>query len=236
MSVSDRNPNDSNSPEPSNVTLGVDLPSFQASAIWNALSCTPGVGLSVIDTEGRLLFVNDLTSALFLESNLDYQGKTLADFHPPEFVEERLRMIRQCIDQGRPLGIDHIYHGNPIGSVLWPIPDAMPPHGRVIVVSRLRTDAEPTPRIQCETVATNYIGLGPLSVLTRRELEVLAILGHGLTVPEAARMLHRSPKTVERHKDSISRKLSLHGQAELVEIVTRMGLEISDATLKRYPE
>ncbi|TWU45170.1 Bacterial regulatory protein, luxR family [Novipirellula aureliae] len=77
-----------------------------------------------------------------------------------------------------------------------------------------------------EVVATQYIGLGTLDVLTRRELEVLVLLGHGLSVPRAAAILHRSPKTVERHKDSISKKLRLRGQAKLVGVATSVGLDL----------
>ena len=207
-------------------------------SIWMALSQTPGVGVSITDAEGNLVFVNDTTQALFSESTqIAYEGKTIADFHPPEFVVERLAMIQRVLKEGKPLAIRHIYHGRRIESTIWPIRDHSPPFNRVIVVSREAPHELDAPSLGpdiIETATTNYIDLGPLDILSKRELEVLVLLGNGLSVPRAAALLHRSPKTIERHKASIGKKLQLKGQAEMVAIVTSVGLEISDAKLKRY--
>lgn len=219
----------------------VDPPAIDPASLWMAMSRTPGVGVSITDAEGRLLFVNDTAMVLFSQtSGIDYQGKKISDFHPPEYVAERLAMVRRVLDQGKPLAIKHIYHGQRIESTIWPIRDASPPFNRVIVISRAdsgRTESggiDPSLAGAIETVSTQYIGLGPLSILTRRELEVAVLLGHGLSVPQVAKLLHRSPKTIQRHKAAISQKLDLHGQAELVAVVTAMGLDLDDTKLKRF--
>lgn len=204
--------------------------------MWMALAQTPGVGVSITDTHGNLLFVNDTSLVLFSGSaDTDYYGKTIADFHPPEFVAERLALINRVLTENRPLAIRHILNGNPIFSTVWPIRDRIEPFNRALVISRpgpaLEVDGQIPSNI--EVVPTEYIDLGPLSILTRRELEVLVLLGNGMSVPRAAAILHRSPKTIERHKESVSKKLSLRGQAELVYLVTSLGLELSDARLKR---
>ncbi|MGB7347643.1 MAG: LuxR C-terminal-related transcriptional regulator [Pirellulaceae bacterium] len=215
----------------------LDPPAFDPGSIWNAISRTPGVGVSITDANGRLLFINDTAMVLFSESaNVDYEGKTIADFHSAPFVAERLAMIRSVIEDGKPLSINHVYHGHRIESTVWPLRDKKPPNNRVIVVSHLQTndqgcDIGAAP----ETIATKYIDLGRLDVLTRRELEVFVLLGHGLSVPKVAATLHRSPKTIQRHKAAISEKLHLRGQAELVSIVATAGLEVSDAHLRRLP-
>lgn len=216
-----------------------DSPQIDPSSLWAAFSQTPGVGVSITDLQGRLLFVNDTSKVLFsCDPNVPTEGKTIADYHSPEFTRERLAMIKQVVEQKRPLRIRHIYHGHPIESTLWPTHDTSPPFDRVIVVSRERAAIEEDNAFgasDCETISSGYIGLGPLQVLTRRELEVLVILGHGRSVPEAAAILHRSPKTVERHKASISEKLHTRGHAELVQIVTSMGLELDDVNRSRLP-
>ena len=51
-------------------------------------------------------------------------------------------------------------------------------------------------------------------LLTRREVEVLRLLGDGLTNAEIARRLFLSPKTVEHHVARIYRKLDVHSRAE----------------------
>jgi DNA-binding NarL/FixJ family response regulator len=71
------------------------------------------------------------------------------------------------------------------------------------------------------------------SGISLREQEVLVLLGLGMTVPEVAAQLYRSPKTIERHKSSISKKLGTRRQCDLVEIVTSLGLELDDLQLKR---
>ncbi len=202
-----------------------------------ALSQSPGIGVSITDINGQLLFVNDTTMVLFSEqSNIDYAGKSIADFHPPEFVAERLAMIRKVVNESKTVRLRHLYRGRRIESTIWPIQDKRPPYNRVIVISH-QSNAElnvPVSQEAIETVTSQYIDLGALNVLSRRELEVLILLGHGLSVPKTAAVLHRSPKTIQRHKASISDKLGVRGQAELVQLVTELGLDLSDTKLKRF--
>ncbi|MCH8165038.1 MAG: helix-turn-helix transcriptional regulator [Planctomycetes bacterium] len=66
--------------------------------------------------------------------------------------------------------------------------------------------------------------LGPLSSLTQRELEVLALIGEGLSTAEIAKRLSRSTKTVEWHRTSLGRKLEASNRVELAHIAIRAGL------------
>ena len=59
------------------------------------------------------------------------------------------------------------------------------------------------------------------SVLTKREAEVIALLGHGLSNPEIADRLYISRKTVEHHVGNILAKLNLRGRAEAAAYAAR---------------
>ncbi len=63
-----------------------------------------------------------------------------------------------------------------------------------------------------------------LDGLTDREHEVLTHLAEGSSNDEIASALVISPKTVERHRENIMRKLNLHSRAELVRYAIRKGI------------
>jgi two-component system response regulator NreC len=63
-----------------------------------------------------------------------------------------------------------------------------------------------------------------LDGLTDRESEVLTYLAEGASNEEIATALVISPKTVERHRENIMKKLNLHSRAELVRYAIRKGI------------
>ena len=65
----------------------------------------------------------------------------------------------------------------------------------------------------------------PYERLTRREREVLHLVGEGLTSAEIADRLDISPRTVDMHRRHLVRKLNLTGQAALVRYALQRGLQ-----------
>ena len=61
------------------------------------------------------------------------------------------------------------------------------------------------------------IGSDPIDRLSNRELQVLSLLGRGLSSREAADGLGLSIKTVETHRQSLKRKLNLATNAQLLQ-------------------
>jgi DNA-binding NarL/FixJ family response regulator len=60
-----------------------------------------------------------------------------------------------------------------------------------------------------------------LSGLTSREQQVLRLIGRGMSRAEIARVLHRSPKTVDAHQTAIMNKLDIHDRVDLVRYAIR---------------
>jgi DNA-binding NarL/FixJ family response regulator len=64
---------------------------------------------------------------------------------------------------------------------------------------------------------TERFGSDPIERLSNRELQVLSLIGRGLSSREAADGLGLSVKTVETHRQSLKRKLNLATNAQLLQ-------------------
>ena len=63
-----------------------------------------------------------------------------------------------------------------------------------------------------------------MTALSRRELQVVALLAKGKTTPEIAVQLHISPGTVKTHRGNLLKKLDVHSVAEVTGYAIRTGL------------
>lgn len=63
-----------------------------------------------------------------------------------------------------------------------------------------------------------------IAELTLREQEVLRLLAQGFQRSDIANRIHRSPKTVDKHRAAVMRKLDIHDRAKLVLFAVREGL------------
>jgi DNA-binding NarL/FixJ family response regulator len=78
-------------------------------------------------------------------------------------------------------------------------------------------------------------GLGPatpagLHLLTARELDILRLIGDGLSPRRIAERLEISEHTIDNHKTRILRKLGMHRIVDLVRYAIGMGLSTVDPT------
>ena len=63
-----------------------------------------------------------------------------------------------------------------------------------------------------------------MKLLSEREIEVLALIGQGLSNEEVARQLRLAAKTVETHRGNIMRKLDLHSTRKLIRFALESGV------------
>ena len=61
-----------------------------------------------------------------------------------------------------------------------------------------------------------YISADPIDRLSNRELQILLMIGKGMSTRQTAHSLHLSIKTVESHRQRIKRKLNLSTGSQLV--------------------
>jgi len=73
----------------------------------------------------------------------------------------------------------------------------------------------------------------PWGSLTARERSILKLIAEGRTNRMAAAFLNLSPKTVEKHRASLMRKLGLRNVAELTLVALESGLIEQPGTVKR---
>ncbi|KAA0214769.1 MAG: DNA-binding response regulator [Leptolyngbya sp. PLA3] len=66
--------------------------------------------------------------------------------------------------------------------------------------------------------------IGSIARLTRREVEVLCLIGRGMSRVEVAATIRRSPKTVDAHRSSIMSKLGFTDRVQLARFAIREGL------------
>jgi DNA-binding NarL/FixJ family response regulator len=86
------------------------------------------------------------------------------------------------------------------------------------VIDRCGVSAEHPDRIRDARPASR------LALLTPRELQILRMIGRGMPRNDIARIIHRSPKTVDAHRASIMDKLGLHDRVDLARFAIREGL------------
>ena len=64
----------------------------------------------------------------------------------------------------------------------------------------------------------------PLASLTPREIEIVRLIGKGLSRTEIAAELSRSAKTIDGHQERIMKKLGIDSRSDLLRFAIREGL------------
>tara|TARA_Y100001933_G_C18952131_1_gene544251 strand:- start:549 stop:1214 length:666 start_codon:yes stop_codon:yes gene_type:complete len=198
------------------------------------LFCTdPAVGFALCDIDGRVVWVNDRSAELFIKGPAEQAvGRTLDELLGEEWAGERLEMFRRIAETGRPIISRHILHGRQLQSTIRLLTESEEDDPIFSIVTS-EGEHDPNDPDAFEIVESKFVHLGPLDSLTRREIEVLALIGHGMTSKQIASMLHRSVRTIEQHADSIRGKLKGATRVQLAQFARAACLEVKDAHLKR---
>lgn len=216
-------------------------PSRANPEIWNTFASDPTTGLTILTSDGLIEYLNPQSVRIFFGDDRDpgsVMGKTIFEIgFPQEWANERIDLIRDIIRTGKRRLLRTVWNGKQQFSWMSPIGgDDESPFDRVLVVTRripASHEGEFLIGDEIEVVHSGVICLGELSALTPRELQVLALLGQGLSIKDIAATLHRSVKTIENHRESIGRKLKRTRGVELAGIARSAGLTVEDSKRQR---
>lgn len=221
-----------------------------AGAAFRALTTDPQMGVGVITLSGKIAYLNDQAARIFHGAEAraaQYVGRTWSDHMPPEWVRERLEVLGRVNLTGKPALMRTVWRDfqhftwitlidrEPEATDRFSVEDDPEPIF-LTITRRIGGDEEAerlVPKDEHDEVESGVVRLKKLNRLSDRELEVLSLLGQGLSVKETAKILFRAEKTIERHRDSIHAKLEVSDRAELVKVAVRAGLTLADAEKSR---
>tara|TARA_R110002072_G_scaffold42064_5_gene117649 strand:- start:108261 stop:108920 length:660 start_codon:yes stop_codon:yes gene_type:complete len=210
--------------------------------IWNNFTSDPTTGVTVLTAQDSvILYINEQSLRIFfneIKSADELIGKSIYDLgFAKEWADERNAIHRQIAATGESVLLRTVWHGKQQFSWMSLLrPDEQDDRPRVLVITRRLPSGEEVEHILGsghEVYNSSVIRLGDLQTLTPRELEVLTLIGQGMTIKEIAAALFRSVKTVENHRESIGRKLKKTRGVELAAIAKNAGLVVEDSARKR---
>ncbi|MCB9837675.1 MAG: hypothetical protein H6808_13225 [Phycisphaera sp.] len=212
-----------------------ELTDSEAHSLSEILLTHPFIGATLINSDGDFFWANARSKVLYLgRADFDVTDKTLFDLFPAEWCRERISLMKRLNETGQQAVLRHIRLGQALIVTYHQMPTPASESQRYLVmISETNGDENLLIADDFLRFETGLINLGPLDSLSRRELEVLALISQGLTTDEIAKDLHRSAKTIEAHRSSIARKLGVKNRVQLAELARKAALEIRHADLKR---
>lgn len=202
------------------------LPNLPSKSMWDLLNLDSGAGIMFCDTSGRVLYVNERFAKYINQASAAVvNGRLLFDIYPDVAAKERLEVIRRCARDRKVLVAESVWNGIAFQTILRPMGMLGGDPNTVIAIARLqpKRDADDVP-VEYERVPLRSNNLGPLSTLTMRELELLALIGEGLSTQDIAKRISRSIKTVEAHRASLGKKLGVASRVALAKIASESNL------------
>jgi DNA-binding CsgD family transcriptional regulator len=182
----------------------------------------------VVDSTGQIRYHNRLAAFIFAgDESRQMTGSGLRDSFDHRVVDEWLVWQSRVVQTGVSLDVEQIWQGRRIRMTFCLLANQSAP--LLLMAARYASQHLPGNQRELPVEQSRFMDLGPLDVLTNREFQTLLVLGEGKSVPEAARILAISPKTLEKHKTQIGHKLGTDSGDRIVQHVTRIGLRRDDS-------
>ena len=184
----------------------------------------PGFAAVALDNSMRILWCNEEFARVHGSTPAQVVGSDLASKIATPMAKEREALARPAMDDGKSVSFVQLDRGIRWLTRVWPLDTQAFGKPGVFMVLKQGTVRRDRNAAAASLPLAKVGDLGELDVLTPRELEVFYYLAAGMTVADIGELLHRSPKTVERHLESLHRKMNFKNRAELVREAVERGL------------
>lgn len=194
------------------------------SPFFAALAADSSAGVLLVTEEGAVEFANFAASRIFNMPEEEITKSGYAALFDEAGGRERMEILRETLRTGEVCTVEGMVKGRMIRCTMRPVqnPGGKP---RVLITSRsLQVAAELELKPDGRFVRAKSADSGPLGSLTPRELEIMRLIGLGLSTAAIAKKLHRSVKTIEWHRVSLGTKLGVTNRVELARIAIAAGL------------
>ncbi|MDX2115324.1 MAG: LuxR C-terminal-related transcriptional regulator [Planctomycetota bacterium] len=206
-----------NRPEPAPARFSPETSVFETLKVL-ALECDSP--LLVVDASGSVRFLNDAAAELLGCDMHRGAHSNLADWFEPSVAEERRGYVQRVISGGQGMRLAEVIRGRQFVVNLRPVVG-----GEWDGCAMLSFSARPPRQNELASIVTvRHRDMGQLASLSKREIEILQLIGEGLSQREIAERLQRGIKTIEAHRTSIGRKLGVRKNIHLAKIAEAAGL------------
>lgn len=225
----------------SDVTVDEIINALASNTLLHQLqSAFRNLCILILTPDTQLVFANDPCADYFPDETPESLiGKTLSSLLEPACSNTRRVHFAHPVRTGRPAVCLEIMRGVRMCSRFSPL-RLQAPFEEVTLIMwtieaithedllKLRASTPPE-----DLYEDSCFDLGALNVLSDRELEVLALMGHGLRSKEISEKLCRSISTINRHREHIGEKLGITDRAILIRLANLAVLEVEDASRMR---
>ncbi len=194
---------------------------------WLHVATDSGAGVLILDSQGRVLFINAVAARIYgRRSAREATNTRLADLMPQAAAAERAEITRHVIASGETIQARELWGG---WAMRWTIrsvansADAANP-GALIVCSQESALPEDFGEPAARVIEFKHVDYGQLTGLTPSELKVMALIGEGMSNADIAAKLHRAVKTVESHRAALTEKTGNSSRVQLGIMARRAGL------------
>lgn len=185
----------------------------------------PGIVL-IVDVDGWLRGSSAAAHSVWPSANS--ASSRVHDLVNTELASEWLEHVRQVIRDRRAVAIRGVVKGEWLWTLLRAVEVSSGTVHVMVTIRAMTADAIHTPPVgigsSIRITDAEHHDLGPMQQLSKREIEVLSLVGAGLTTGQIAKVLHRSLKTVENHRTSIGRKLNARSLLDLCRMARHAGM------------